>query len=142
MAQELAEKMLPGQTVIVVNAEGKNGKRPDTMDTVVKWNQRYGSFIKTRKTGFAVSNQPYIPEQLVALGLLDPSRCSCEVVGSGCDQNAVKTESLLVAFAGSFNRLFQREIVRKAQVERANTERRHGGNGVYNPNKPHLLMTM
>lgn len=121
MAKELAEKILPAKAISIVDARGRDGKRPDTMDTVAAWNKKFGSEIKTNKSILAISNQPYIPEQYIPLGVLDSSKFSFEVVGNSCNANEVKPELLLAAFAGGFYKELQLQKFRNMAKEEQKT---------------------
>lgn len=108
MAEELARRMLPDQAFSVVNATGRDGKRPDTLDTVQAWKDKYEDKITTLKRVLAISNQPFIPEQMAPLGVLNPAKFEFDIVGKGCEATA-KPELLLTAFAGCYFKQMQRD---------------------------------
>lgn len=122
MAGELASTMLPGQSVVIVDARGRGGKRPDTLDTINAWNERYGDRITTEKSIIAISNQPFVQEQSVFLGLLDPSKLSFEVVGNGCNPDKTNPELLLPSLAVCFSRELQLEKFKKIAMEEKSKE--------------------
>jgi hypothetical protein len=154
MARELARTMLSGKSVAIVNAKGRDGKRPDTLDTVNEWNNTFGCRIKADKSILAISNQPFITEQYIPLRVLDNSKFPSEIVGNACNADEVKPELLLASFAMGFNRellLEKFKATTKEEKERilpdrlieveTQETRRHGYNGIYNPNKASLPMT-